>query len=54
MNAAIFYPLAVSFGAEALISVERIEEFLTKSEKNETEIGIERKNSLVLIEQKRM
>lgn len=53
LNAAIFYPLAVSLGAEALVSINRIEEFLLKSEKSETELGLERKNSFVLMDKKR-
>ncbi|XP_053671125.1 ATP-binding cassette sub-family C member 4-like [Anopheles nili] len=32
LTAAIFYPLAVSLGAEALVSIERIEEFLALQE----------------------
>lgn len=53
LNAAIFYPLAISFGAEALVSVERIEEFLLKSEKSDTELGLERKSSIVMADRKR-
>lgn len=46
LNAAIFYPMALAFGAEALVSIQRIEEFLLKGEKNETEVGLERRDSL--------
>lgn len=53
LNAAIFYPYALSFGAEALVSIKRIEEFLTKGEKNEAELGIERRSSMVLSDTKR-
>lgn len=48
MNAAIFYPLALALGAEALVSIQRIEEFLLKDEKNEAESGLERR-SLVIV-----
>lgn len=48
LNAAILYPFALSFGAEAFVSFKRIEEFLLKNEKNETEMGIERRNSFVI------
>lgn len=47
MNAAILYPFALSFGAEALVSLKRIEEFLLKEEKNESEFGLERRNSII-------
>lgn len=54
LNAAILYPLALSLGAEALVSIRRIEEFLLKDEKNESELGIERRGSDVLMDKKRM
>lgn len=54
LNAAIFYPMALSLGAEALVSIRRIEEFLLKGEKSESEFGIERRNSDVLMDKKRM
>lgn len=53
MNAAIFYPFALAFGAEALVSIKRIEEFLLKGEKNETELGLERRSSMVIADTKR-
>lgn len=53
LNAAILYPFALSFGAEAMVSIKRIEEFLLKDEKNETELGLQRRNSLVLTDTKR-
>lgn len=53
LNAAILYPFALNFGAEAMVSIKRIEEFLQKDEKNETEFGLERRNSLVLADTKR-
>uniref|UniRef100_A0A182PE47 Uncharacterized protein n=1 Tax=Anopheles epiroticus TaxID=199890 RepID=A0A182PE47_9DIPT len=36
LTAAIFYPLAVSFGAEALVSIDRIQEFLVLQEQGAT------------------
>lgn len=39
--------MALAFGAEALVSIKRIEEFLLKSEKSETELGLERRSSLI-------
>lgn len=48
LNAAIFYPMALAFGAEALVSIQRIEEFLLKGEKNEAEVGLERRSSLII------
>lgn len=53
LNAAILYPFALSFGAEALVSFKRIEEFLLKEEKNETEHGLERRSSLLIADTKR-
>lgn len=53
LNASILYPLAVSFGAETLVSIERIEEFLIKTEKNDTESGVKRKDSLTIVDEKR-
>lgn len=53
MNAAIFYPFALSCLAEAMVSAKRIEEFLVKEEKNETELGVERRSSIVLSDSKR-
>lgn len=54
LNAAIFYPMALSLGAEALVSIRRVEEFLLKGEKSEAEFGIERRGSGVLMDKKRM
>lgn len=54
LNAAIFYPMALSLGAEALVSIRRIEEFLLKGEKSESELGIERRGSGILMDKKRM
>lgn len=48
MNAAIFYPMALALGAEALVSIRRIEEFLLKEEKNESELGLERRSSVIV------
>lgn len=48
LNAAIFYPLALALGAEALVSIQRIEEFLLKDEKNEAELGLERRSSVIV------
>lgn len=48
LNAAIFYPMALALGAEALVSIRRIEEFLQKDEKNETELGLERRSSVIV------
>lgn len=53
MNAAIFYPYALAFGAEALVSIKRIEEFLLKNEKSESDDGLERRDSLVIVDTKR-
>lgn len=52
LNAAIVYPMALSLGAEALVSIRRIEEFLLKDEKSETDVGIERRGSGVLMDKK--
>lgn len=46
--------MALSFGAEALVSIKRIEEFLLKNEKSESELGLERRNSMVLMDKQRM
>lgn len=54
LNAAIFYPMALSLGAEALVSIRRVEEFLLKGEKSEAEFCIERRGSGVLMDKKRM
>lgn len=40
LTAAIFYPLALSLGAEALVSITRVEEYLLMEEKDETNIGL--------------
>lgn len=53
LNAAIFYPYALAFGAEALVSIKRIEEFLMKNEKSESDDGLERRDSLVIVDAKR-
>ena len=34
LTAAIFYPLALSFGAEALVSIKRVEDFLLHEERD--------------------
>lgn len=47
LNAAIFFPIALAMGAEALVSIQRIEEFLSKDEKNEAELGLERRISVI-------
>lgn len=54
MNAAILYPFALNFAAEAMVSIKRVEEFLSKEEKNESELGLERRSSLVIADTKRM
>lgn len=46
-NAAILYPMALALGAEALVSIKRIEEYLLKNEKSETDLGLERRSSLI-------
>lgn len=53
LNAAIFYPMALAFGAEALVTFKRIEEFLMKPEKKESETGLERRSSMVVVDTKR-
>lgn len=53
LNAAILYPYALAFGAEALVSIKRIEEFLLKDEKSESEDGFERRDSMVIVDTKR-
>lgn len=40
--------MALALGAEALVSIRRIEEFLLKDEKNETESGLERRSSIIV------
>lgn len=40
--------MALALGAEALVSIRRIEEFLLKEEKNEAEQGLERRNSVIV------
>lgn len=41
------------FAAEAMVSIRRIEEFLLKDEKNENDLGLERRSSNVTIDTKR-
>lgn len=53
MNAAILYPFALNFAAEAMVSIKRVEEFLLKEEKNESELGLERRSSMVIADTKR-
>lgn len=43
------YPLGVSFGAESLMSLKRIEGFLLEEEKNEGETNVKRRNSVITI-----
>lgn len=38
--AAIFYPLAMSFGAEALVSIKRVEEYLLLDEQQKSSLGL--------------
>lgn len=52
LNAAIFYPMALAFAAEALVTFKRIEEFLMKPEKREQEAGLERRASMVIVDTK--
>lgn len=40
--------MALALGAEALVSIKRIEEFLLKEEKNEAELGLERRISVIV------
>ncbi|XP_001843089.2 probable multidrug resistance-associated protein lethal(2)03659 [Culex quinquefasciatus] len=40
LTAAIFYPLAVSLGAEALVSIDRVQEFLVLEEQDKKMIGL--------------
>lgn len=42
---AVFYPLAVSFAAEAFVSIGRIQEFLLKENQDEKASGITQKNN---------
>lgn len=44
--------MALALGAEALVSIRRIEEFLLKDEKNEAELGLERRNSVIVADTK--
>ncbi|XP_065077152.1 ATP-binding cassette sub-family C member 4 [Ochlerotatus camptorhynchus] len=48
LTAAIFYPLAVSLGAEALVSIDRIQEFLGMEEQDKKMIGLN-KNETELV-----
>lgn len=52
LNAAIFYPMALAFAAEALVTLKRIEEFLAKPEKSESAAGLERCSSMVIADTK--
>lgn len=40
LTAAIYYPMAVSFGAEALVSITRIQEYLTVEEQDNVTVGL--------------
>ncbi|XP_055540970.1 probable multidrug resistance-associated protein lethal(2)03659 isoform X2 [Wyeomyia smithii] len=51
LTAAIFYPLAVSLGAEALVSIDRIQEFLEIDEQDTKMTGL-LKNDLEIINKK--
>lgn len=44
--------MSLAFAAEALVTLKRIEEFLTKSEKTENEAGLERRSSMVIADTK--
>ncbi|XP_062556045.1 ATP-binding cassette sub-family C member 4 isoform X2 [Armigeres subalbatus] len=46
LTAAIFYPLAVSLGAEALVSIDRIQEFLGMEEQDKRMIGLQKNDEL--------
>lgn len=46
--------MALAFGAEALVSIKRIEQFLLMQEIEETSVGLERKTSIVLLDKARM
>lgn len=48
--AAIWYPLAVSFGAEALVSIKRIEEYLLLESHDEKSRGLTQKTDLTSVE----
>lgn len=45
LSAAIFYPLAVSLGAEALVSIQRVQTFLMMEERDIDNKGLTRKES---------
>lgn len=45
---AIYYPMAISFGAEALVSVKRLQEFLVLEEKEQSEIQRTNDNGIEL------
>lgn len=45
--------MALAFGAEALVSIKRIEQFLLMQEKEEQSLGLERKTSLILVDKAR-
>ncbi|XP_055638062.1 ATP-binding cassette sub-family C member 4-like [Toxorhynchites rutilus septentrionalis] len=51
LTAAIFYPLAVSLGAEALVSIDRIQEFLEMEEQNKKMVGLHKNEDLMVKEQ---
>uniref|UniRef100_A0A336LRH9 CSON001220 protein n=1 Tax=Culicoides sonorensis TaxID=179676 RepID=A0A336LRH9_CULSO len=40
LTAAIYYPMAVSFGAEALVSIQRIQEYLSVEEQDNVSVGL--------------
>lgn len=45
--------MALAFGAEALVSIKRVEQFLLMTEKEESSIGLERKTSIILMDKAR-
>ncbi|XP_055606093.1 ATP-binding cassette sub-family C member 4-like [Uranotaenia lowii] len=48
LTAAIFYPLAISLGAEALVSMDRVQEFLEMDEQDKKNPGL-RKNEIEIV-----
>lgn len=49
LTAAIFYPLAVSLGAEALVSIDRIQEFLGLEEQDKRMVGLQKNVELIKV-----
>lgn len=49
LTAAIFYPMAVSFGAEALVSINRVQDFLQLEDQDKTVQGLH-KNEIEIID----